>query len=71
LIAAIFAPLSGNHPTSRSPGFAERAASQFSITRTMSVNDQSFVVTLPAPAGDLRQLENRRIVRVALEKAVR
>jgi hypothetical protein len=36
--------------------FSDRATSQSSMTRTMSVNDQSFGVTLAAIAGVIRRL---------------
>jgi hypothetical protein len=44
------------NPTKRSASFGARRASQSSITRTMSVNDQSFVVTPAAIAGVIRRL---------------
>jgi len=47
----------GSQPTIVSPLiFNDRAASQSSITRTMSVNDQSVFVTPAAIAGVIRRL---------------
>ena len=47
----------GSQPTIVSPLiFNDRAASQSSMTRTMSVNDQSLVVTPAAIAGVTRRL---------------
>src|SRR5436189_5929085 len=44
------------HPTSRSSGFVERAVSHSSITRTISLSDQSCCVTPAAIAGVIRRL---------------